>query len=407
MDKTWIKNTVFFLGSQTITLFGSSLVQYAIMWHITMQTQSGVMMTIAIICGFVPIFLLSPFAGVWADRYNRKAIIMLSDSLIAVSTLILAILFQLGYDMLWMLFVISTIRAFGSALQMPAVGAFLPQIVPGDKLTRVNSVNGSIQSLIMLMSPMLSAALLTVADLETIFFIDVITAALAVSVLYLFLHVPVHKRAQDKQTISYFTDMQEGLGYIKRHEYIKAFFLFCAGFLFLAAPAAFLTPLQVTRTFGNDVWRLSAIEITFSGGMILGGLLLAAWGGFKNKVHTMTLATLLFGVCTFALGVMPNFWIYLVFMGLTGVSMPFFNTPATVLLQEKVEENFLGRVFSVMGMISSTTMPLGMLLFGPLADFMRVEWLLIGTGSLIFFEGFFLLGSKALLEAGASGAEAK
>ncbi|SDI10003.1 MFS transporter [Desulfosporosinus hippei] len=400
MNIGWKKNIILFLVSQTISLFGSSLVQYAIMWHITLKSQSGVMMTLAIVCGFLPTLFLSPFAGVWADRYNRKTLIMVSDSLIALSTLVLAILFLLGHYSLWLLLVMSAIRALGSAIQVPAIGAFLPQLVPEDKLTQVNATNGTIQALVMLLSPMLSGALLTMATIELIFFIDVITAVIAVLVLLLFLHVPVHAKALEKQTLSYFRDLCDGFNYIRSHGYVKRFFLFCAGFFFLAAPVAFLTPLQVTRSFGNDVWRLTAIEITFSLGMMLGGIIMASWGGFKNKVHTMTLASLGIGVCTFALGMIPVFWIYLIFMGLVGIAMPVFNTPSTVLLQEKVEADFLGRVFGVLGMISSSMMPLGMLLFGPLSDIIMIEWLLIGTGLLMFIQGFFLLGNKVLIEAG-------
>lgn len=400
MNHNWKRNITIFLLSQTISIFGSSLVQYAIMWYITLETQSGVMMTISIICGFLPTLFLSPFAGVWADRYNRKHLIMLSDSMIAISTLILAILFLVGFDMLWLLFVMSAIRALGTAIQMPAIGAFLPQIVPEDKLTKVNATNGSIQSFVMLVSPMLSGALLTVATIEIIFFIDVFTAALAVGILLFFLDIPAHKKAQIKQTVSYFQDMQEGIAYIRNHDFVKKFFLFGAIFFFLSAPVAFLTPLQVTRSFGNEVWRLTAIEITFSLGMIIGGIIMASWGGFRNKIHSMTLSSLFVGGCTFALGIIPVFWIYLLVMGVVGVAIPIFNTPATVLLQEKVEEDFLGRVFGVLAMISSTMMPLGMLLFGPLADMIRIEWLLIGTGILIFIEAFFMGGSKVLINAG-------
>lgn len=398
--ENWKKNIILFLGSQTISLFGSSLVQYAIMWHITLTTQSGLMMTISIICGFVPTFILSPFAGVWADRYNRKLLIILSDSLIAISTLILAILFLMGYDSLWLLFVMSAVRAIGTGIQGPAVGAILPQLVPENKLTKVNGTNGSIQALIMLISPMVSAALLTVASMEIIFFIDVITAVIAIFILLAFLDIPVHAKALQKQTTSYFIDLQEGFTYIKSHAFLKKFFLFFAIFFVLAAPVAFLTPLQVTRSFGNDIWRLTATEITFSIGMMIGGIFMASWGGFKNKIHTMTLSCLIFGACTFALGVIPVFWVYLIFMGVVGVVMPMFNTPSMVLLQEKVEGDYLGRVFGVLGMISTSMMPLGMLIFGPISDYMEIEWLLIGTGILLFILGFFLIGSKVLLEAG-------
>lgn len=399
MNSKWKNNTILFLLSQTVSLFGSSLVQYAIMWYITLTTQSGVMMTISIICGFLPTFFLSPFAGVWADRYNRKMLIVLSDSMIALSTLVLAILFFMGFDALWLLFVASAVRALGAGVQMPAVGAFLPQLVPEDKLTKVNAVNGSIQSAIMLISPIASGALLAMTDIETIFFIDVITAALAVLILLFFLHVPSHKKAQEKQVISYFEDMRIGFDYIKNHSFVKVFFLFCAIFFFLSAPAAFLTPLQVARTFGEDVWRLTAIEITFSVGMMLGGIVVAYWG-FKNRVHTMAFSSFVLGLCTVLLGVIPFFSIYLFFMGVIGLAIPVFNTPATVMVQEKVEEDLLGRVFGVLGMISSAVMPLGMLLFGPLSDIVRIEWLLIATGILMLIGSLLLMKNKVMITAG-------
>ncbi len=398
--RNWRKNTILFLTSQTLSLFGTSLVQYAILWYITLNTQSGVMMTISVICGFLPTFFLSPFAGVWADRYNRKLLIILSDTMIAFSTLIMTIVFFMGHGELWLLFVMSTIRSLGMGIQTPAVGALLPQIVPQDKLTQVNGINGSIQSMMMLISPVVSGALLTFASIEAIFLIDVLTAAIAVVVLLLFLQVPVHAKALERQGVNYFGDMQEGICYIRNHEYVRKFLTYCAFFLFFAAPAAFLTPLQVTRTFGNDVWRLTVVEIAFSLGMLAGGILMTSWGGFKNRVHTMTLAALLFGISTIALGIVPFFWIYLLFMSIAGVAIPLFNIPSTVLLQEKVEENFLGRVFGVLAMISSSMMPLGMLVFGPVADIITIEWLLIGTGVLLFLQGFSLIGNRALLQAG-------
>lgn len=104
--ENWKNKTALFLGSQTISLFGSSLVQYAITWYITLTTQSGVMMTVSILCGFLPAFILAPFAGVWADRYDRKKQIIYADALVAASTLFLAIMFMNGYGALWLIFVV-------------------------------------------------------------------------------------------------------------------------------------------------------------------------------------------------------------------------------------------------------------------------------------------------------------
>lgn len=400
VQENWLKNIILFLSSQTISLFGSSLVQYAIMWHITLTTESGLMMTLYIICGFIPTFILSPVAGVWADRYNRKLLIILADGLIAFATLILAILFLMGFDAIWLLFVMAAVRALGTGIQMPAVGAILPQIVPKDKLTKVNGINGSIQAIIMFISPMVSAALLGLTSIEVIFFIDVVTATIAISTLLFFLKIAAHKKAEGKQTTSYFSDFRQGLQYVVNHDFLKKFFIFFAIFFVLMAPASFLTPLQVTRSFGDDVWRLSAIEIAFSIGMMAGGGIIASWGGFANKVKTMAFASIIMGICTFALGVAPLFWIYLAFMALFGVVMPIFSTPGTVLLQEKVEEDYLGRVFGVMGMISTSMMPLGMLIFGPIADVIKIEWLLIGTGIFIIVLAIFLGRNKVLMEAG-------
>lgn len=400
MKSNWKRNIALFLSSQIISLFGSSLVQYAIMWYITLQTESGFMMTLAIISGFLPTFFLSPFAGVWADRHSRKMLIALADALVATATLVLALLFMSDYRFVWLLFAGSAVRAVGTGIQTPAVSAVLPSIVPEDQLTRVNGINSSIQALVTLVSPMISAALYTTVPIEYIFFIDVITAAVAILTLVFLVHVPVHAKALQTQSTSYFSDMRQGLVYIRHHTYLKAYFAFCAVFFVLAAPVSFLTPLQVTRSFGDEVWRLSGIEVTFATGMMLGGLLMASWGGFRNRVHTMTLSCLITGLCTFALGVVPVFWLYLLFMGMIGVSMPVFNTPATVLLQERVEPDYLGRVFGAMSMIASSMMPLGMLVFGPVADIIPIEWLLVGTGLALFLQAFLLLASRPLVEAG-------
>lgn len=399
-SKNWKRTLVFFLSSQTLSLVGTSLVQYAILWHITLTAKSGVVQTIAILAGFLPNFLLSPFAGVWADRYDRRHLMILADGGIALVTFGLAFAFQAGHRDLWLFFAAMAFRALGTAVQTPAVAAFLPQFVPADQLTRVNGINQSIQGATMLLSPMAAALLLSLYPLQTIFYIDVVTAALAIAVLALGVRVPAHDRAQAPTGTSYFHDLKEGLRYVRSHGYVLRFFAYCTLFFVMAAPAAFLTPLQVARSFGTEVWRLSAIEVAFFTGMTLGGIGIAWWGGFKNRVWTMVLATAMFGVTTVAMGLVPWFWAYLGVMGFCGVAMPLFNTPSTVLLQEQVEPEFLGRVFGVMGMLGSSMMPLGMLFFGPLADVVRIEWLLVASGAVMGLEAVAMGLDRALLSHG-------
>lgn len=400
MSTNWKKNTAVFLSAQMISLFGSALVQYAITWHITLVTQSGFFMTLAIICGFVPTFLLSPFAGVWADRYNRKTLVMVSDGAIALTTLILALSILGGYDVLWPLFVALAIRAFGSAVQMPCIGAILPSIVPTEHLTRVNGINGSLQSIIMLVSPMLSAVLLKTTPFFVIFLLDCLTAALAICVMLFFFRIPKREKPPTSAGNSYLMELKEGLSYVGKTPYLRNFLGFSAVFFLLFAPAAFLTPLQATRNFGEDEFYLMAIEVAFSIGMILGGVLIAAWGGFRNRMYSMGLASFVMALCTLFLGIPMPLWLYLGLMGLFGICMPIFNTPSMVMLQERVDPDYLGRVFSVMTMISSSIMPTGMLIFGPLSDVYPIEWLLVGTGLAMAILTVFFVRDKALLLAG-------
>lgn len=393
----WKRNISLFLSSQGISMLGSSIVQYAIMWHITLTTQSGLMMTLYIICGFLPTFFLSPFAGVWADRYNRKKLIMLADGGIALATLVLAILFLLGYQYIWLLFIIAAIRAFGAGVQGPAVGAILPQIVPEDKLMRVNGINGTVQAAIMFIAPMISAALLTITSLEMILFVDVVTAFIAIVTLF-FIHFAKHEVTTDP--VSYLEDFKSGMRYIKEHAFLKHYFIFIGILFFLMAPASFLTPLQVTRTFGEEVWRLTAIEIAFSIGMVVGGAIIASWQGFNNRIYTMSFGGIIFSLCTVALGVMPSFWPYIAVMAICGVAIPIFNTPTMTLLQEKVDPAYMGRTFGVFNMIASAMMPLGMLLFGPLADVVEIQVLLIITGVCMLLLVIALRLNKTLVREG-------
>lgn len=400
MKKNWKTRAGLFLSSQAISLFGSSLVQYAILWHITLETKSGSMMMISVIFGFLPTFFLAPFAGVWADRFNRKLLIVLSDSIIAIATLVLAILFWAGHDYIWLLFLISAIRAMGAGIQNPAVSALIPQLVPRKKLTKINGINNTIMGINNLASPMLAGAVLSLARIEAIFMIDVITAAIAVTTLLFFLKVPPHKKAAEKQELSYFADLKAGLSYIKNHSYLRNFFIFCAVFFFFIAPGALLTPLQVARTYGDEVWMLTAIEIAFSIGMMIGGLAITFWGGFRNRIHTMALAIFVMGASVFCLGLGPWFWVYLSIMFVYGISMPIYHTPTAVLLQEQVEESFHGRVFGVLSMISSSVVPLSMLIFGPISDVVKLEHIFLITGTSITIIGIFFVRNKPLLDHG-------
>lgn len=166
------KKTVLFLTSQGITLFGSSLVQFALIWYVTMQTSSGIWVSTMTVAAYVPQFIISFFSGVWADRYSRKKLIILADSTIAASTLILVLLFPLissGTPILLAIVVISVIRSIGAGIQTPAVNAVIPQLVPKEKLMKFNGVNATIQSLVQFAAPAAAGAILSFGTLRGFF----------------------------------------------------------------------------------------------------------------------------------------------------------------------------------------------------------------------------------------------
>ncbi len=397
--QNWKKNIAYFIGGQSISLFGSMLVQYAIMWHITLTTRSGFIMTLSILAGFIPSLFLSPFAGVWVDRFNRKTIIVLADVSIAIITIIAAIAFYFGQGSITLLLIISAFRSLGNAVHSPAVQSFIPELIPDDKLMKVQGVNNGIQSSMMIISPVLSAALLASVPLFTIFFIDAFTALIGVlTLIFKVKHVQLKPKHSGK--VEYFNDISMGISYIKQHKFLVPFFIFTAMVLFFVAPMAFLSPLQTVFNFGPEEWRLSFIEVAFASGMMLGGFSIATWEGFKNRIYTMALSLVIMGFASIALSLTKSFTFYLIAMFLIGLSLPYYNSPAYVMIQEKVESEYLGRVFSVMGMISSSMMPIGMLVFGPLADFIDINLIIIFAGIMMIVITLSLLFNKPLLLAG-------
>ncbi len=394
MEKNWKKNIVCFLGAQTISLFGSSLVQYAIIWYVTLSTSSGIMLTISTLCGFLPQICISLFAGTWIDKYNRKKLIMLSDSVIAISTLGLALLFLSGNKNIWVLFFVLMIRSAGAGIQTPAVNAILPQIVPQENLMKVNGIMSTCNSIMMFLSPAVSGAILSVFSLEVTLFIDVITAIIGVSITsFVKIEKLTKKNTDDKTMVQ---TMKEGFKYVKNNKFILNLLIFQMVSMFMISPSAFLTPLMISRRFGEEVWRLTMSEMTYSLGMVVGGILITSWGGFKNRMNTALVAGTLYGIIMIGLGVSPVFIIYLICNTLIGITAPCYNTPITVTIQERVDLDMQGRVFSFMQITTSCMLPIGMMVYGPLADFIPVETILIIAGILVITAAAIFHFSKAL-----------
>ena len=401
--RPWRQTIAFFLVGQAFSLIGSSMVAYAIMWHVTLKTGSGTMMTAFTFAIMLPSLFIAPLGGVWADNFNRRTLINIADGFIAAVTIFIAISYSMGFENIWLLLACSAARSLGQGVQMPAVNALIPQIVPSESLLRINGINTMIQSISMLGTPALAGAILTFFPIQNILYIDVVTAAASITILFLFVKVARPRESDEGEAAGrkpMLSDLKDGLRYVRGHVFLRHFFILMSVFQICLAPVALLAPLQVARNFGEEVWLLTVMEIAFSAGMAAGGLVISTWGGLKNRTRTVAASFVFIAVFGVGLGLTKSFVCYSIFMAIIGVTAATGNTPALTVLQEKVDPTYMGRVFSVMTIISSVVMPFATAVFGPLSDRISLDIIIIATSALIGLIGIYIFTDKVMIEAG-------
>ncbi|WMI80584.1 MFS transporter [Anaerotignum sp. MB30-C6] len=376
----WKQRTVTFLVSQCITLFGSTLVQMGIVWYATMQTSSGVWVAAFTICAYLPQFLISFMGGVWADRYNRKSLIIGADLVIAAVTL--AMVLAIPYissepSLLFALLGMSVIRSLGAGIQTPALNAVIPQLVPEEQLMRYNGINMTMQSVVQFAAPAAAGAIFAVGTLRSMLMVDILTATCGIGILSCVL-LPKKEMLQARGSI--FIDMKEGIKYTFSHKVIGRLLIIYGLFIFLCVPAGFLAGLLVRRVYGDTYWYLTAVELVGFAGMIVGGLAMSTWGGFKNTTKTLLISLTAFGMFAIGMGLSRSFILYLALMLFYGIALTMVQTSTTTLLQEKTDDSMQGRVFGLLGSMYSGFLPIGMAIFGPMADKIPLQWIMVGSG---------------------------
>lgn len=374
----WRRNVVFFLAGQTVSLFGSMVVQYTVMWYVTLETQSGVAIAWYAVAAFAPQGIVSIFGGVIADRMNRKVLAIVSDAVIAFVTLVLAFMMMSGIDDLPVILVAVAIRSVGAGFQTPTVQAMIPQITPADQLMRINGIFQTIASAMALLAPAVAAALFSAFGVVPVFFLDVVTAAIGIGLLVK-VAVPTLDRVAESGT-TFKEDLVDGMRYIWTHRIVRWLLVVFAIIFLLTVAPSFITPLLIVRTFGEEEWMLAVLEIAFSVGMLIGGATVATWLTKRSRMGLILLSTYSFAVVTLAMGLTDHLWVFYGLMFLFGLSVPLFSTPFMTLVQETVEPEKHGRVFSYVGIVMALATPVGMAVFGPLADVIRVQTLLIWAG---------------------------
>lgn len=375
--KRWQYGAAAYLFSSNLFVFGSSTVFYAVLWHIALVTSSGIWMTYASLAGALPALLVAPFGGVWADRYRRNWLIMGSASLVSGLTLLLAFVYTTQPKALWLLLTIAAIRSVGTGIQTPAANALLPQLVPAKQVTRMNGLNQIVQSLMLLVSPLLAGYILSDLGIIWIFFVDAGTALLAVLSLATIRVPAVQSGKQEKHAII------GGLRYVRRAPALAAFMLFTVVAFILIAPSSQLSTLYVNRTFGHGVWNLTFNELAWTIGASIGGVYIALHQQLPDKIRVIAVGMAGSGLAFAVMGLHESFVVYLFFMFISGVFYPILTAAQTIYIQETVDSAMMGRVFSLWQILSTGIYPIAMLGYGPLADQIPISWIFIATGLLL------------------------
>ncbi len=374
-------------GGQIFSLLGSSLVQFALVWYLTRTTGSATVLAVATMMALLPQIVIGPVAGALVDRWNRRVVMIVADSAIALATALLAVLYALDVVQVWHIYLLMFVRAVGGAFHWPAMQASTSLMVPEKHLSRVAGMNQALWGLASIVSPPLGALLIGVLPMQGVLAIDVSTALIAIGpLLFIAVPQPVRQKTPDVSgqpvgEVSVLTDLKAGLRFTGSWPGLLLISLIAALINLLVTPAFSLMPILVTRHFGGGALQLAWTETTWGIGVVLGGLLLGVWGGFKRRVVTGLSALALMGVGVIVVGLTPSnaYLLALAALFLGGLMNPICNGSFFASLQSTVPAEMQGRVFTLVMSVCGLMSPLGLAVAGPVADALGVQvWFLAG-----------------------------
>ena len=377
-------------GGQAISIIGSQLVQFALIWYLTVQSGSATVLATASLVGLLPNVILGPFIGTLVDRWDRRCIMLIADTVIALATIGLAVLFALGIVEVWHIYVALFIRALFESFHSNAMTASTSLMVPVEQLTRIQGVNQMLNGGLNVIAAPLGALLLGILPMQGILAIDVFSALFAIVPL-LFTRIPQPERHTDntKDGMAINADGQEtvwqgvkaGVRYVISWPGLLIVSLMTVGINFTIIPAFSLMPLLVKEYFGGSAIHLGWVESAMGIGMFVGGAALGAWGGFKRNIVTSMLGLMGMGIGTLIFAVAPATALWLAILGalLVGIMTTMTMGPFYAMIQTIVEPDMQARIFSLLSSVGSVIVPIGLLIAGPVADRFSIQvWFLFG-----------------------------
>lgn len=369
-------------GGQALSLLGSQLVQFGLIWHLTVQTGSATVLAAASLAGMLPGIVLGPFAGAIVDRCNRRRIMILADGAVALAALFLAVLFVFDIVEVWHIFVVLFVRATAGSFHTNAMTASTSLMVPDEHLTRIQGINQMLNGGLNIVSAPLGALLLSLLPMQGILAVDVSTAVIAVlPLLWIQVPQPEASRQADDEPRSIWSDFSEGLHFVMSWPGLMIIGLMTVGINFTIIPAFSLMPLLVSDFFGGSAAELGWVESAMGVGMLAGGALLGVWGGFRRRISTSMAGLIGMGAGTLVLALAPESALYLAVFGalVVGLMTPLTMGPFYAVIQSIVAPGMQARVFSLLSSVGTVMVPIGLLIAGPAADRFGIQsWFMMG-----------------------------
>ena len=384
ISRNWAARFFTVWGGQAFSLFGSALVQFALVWHLTRETGSATVLAIATLFALLPQIVLGPFVGALVDRWNRRIIMIVADGAIAVATILIIYLFATGQVQVWHVYLIMMVRSLGQAFHFPAMQASTSLMVPEKHLTRIAGANQTLNGAINIIAPPTGALLLEVLPMQGVLAIDIVTALLAILPL-IFINIPqpirTEETGEEQAQGSFMQDIREGFRYVASWPGLLAIMVMSTIINFMLTPTGALLPLLITKHFGLGALEFGLMDSAWGFGVILGGLALSTWGGFKRKVATAMMGVAGIGLGVIIVGLAPAnlYGIAIVGMAITGIMMPITDGPLFALIQSTVEPEMQGRVMSLVFSAAKALSPFSLMVAGPVSDTIGIRtWFWFG-----------------------------
>ena len=366
-------------AGQTVSLVGSSAVQFALIWWLSAETDSPMMLALAGLLAFLPQMVLGPFAGVWIDRWRRKTVVLAADLFQGTVAAAFAVWFFAGTPPYWAACVVLGVRAVGGVFHTPAIQALVPLLVPGEQLLRANSVSQFLQSGAFLLGPVLGAALYSALPMGWVLMTDLLGAAAACGTVAC---VAVREPAAVRRRPAFGRELREGLETLRADRQLLAVLLCSGAAMVFYMPLSSYYPLMSSGYFAVSSWHGSLVELLYALGMMLAAAALGACGQLRRPLQAAGLGLAVVSATVLVSGLLPPtraaFWGFAAACGLMGAGANLYGIPVTAYMQRTIPPEKLGRAFSLMGSLMSLAMPVGLVLSGPVAERYGVPlWFLI------------------------------